>query len=242
MKIKRPRKKILSEKNRDTLRALARRKVQADPSTEKALAKAQEKHDTLFDEVGVMLKAKIEATCIAEHMTVLTKYGQTAALAAVRVQLKKQSEDAAEKGTSGGFHYWRFSGDTQPTIPRWRYPDEIKWDDREGWKRDNVPDYDNVLLGGAEEKKYIKYQEAVAALALATDAKEKSRREILEDYMALILSARTYEDVLEVWPEASEVRNDIVPGACTAIARFSDAAAERIKADFARRQKLQSSE
>ena len=242
MKVPKPRKKVLSEKNRETLRALARRKVQADPATEKALAKAKAKHDEMFDEVGALLKAKIEGMSNAEDMAVLVKYGMTDAMSSTRVQLKKMSEDAAEKGTSGGFFHWRFKDADRPAVPRWRYPDDLKWEDRDEWKRNNVPDYNNVLLGGADEKKYLKYGEAAEALSLAEANREQSRRDLLQDYMALILSARTYEDVLEVWPEASEVRNDIVPGACTAITAFSQDAAERIKADFARRQKLQSSE
>lgn len=59
----------------------------------------------------------------------------------------------------------------------------------------------------------------------------------MADYRGLINTAKTYEDVVEIWPEASEVRMQIVPDACTALVAFSAEAAERIKRDFLARQK-----
>ena len=230
-----PRKKVLSEKNRDVLYSLANKKVQADPKTEVAYQKAQAKVAAMHDEIEAMLVAKIEELYDAADMAALAKYGQTTRMTTVAVQLKKRAEDAAEKGTTGGYSHWRFVG-TGPSVPRWQYPDGLSYEAREEW-RSNLPK-NNVLLKGADETKFLKWETLVEEESLARRAREDSRRSILEDYRSLVRAARTYEDVLEVWPEASEVRAEIAPEIGTALSIFSEDAAERIKADFVRRQKL----
>jgi len=56
-------------------------------------------------------------------------------------------------------------------------------------------------------------------------------------YFALIQSARTFEDVVEVWPEAEELRSAIC-GPGTAIATITPAIVESIKQDMVLRAEL----
>lgn len=73
---------------------------------------------------------------------------------------------------------------------------------------------------------------AVSAWKLAKDANEKARDKKLEQYRAFVRSATTFEQVLEVWPEASALTPNIARNLPVAV---SVETIDAIKADSARR-------
>ena len=54
------------------------------------------------------------------------------------------------------------------------------------------------------------FKEAIAEYNVASEADYKIKTTILQDFEALISSSRTFEDVVEVWPEAKTVAGEIV--------------------------------
>lgn len=77
-----------------------------------------------------------------------------------------------------------------------------------------------------------KATEAIDAFELAADALIKARETKLSDYRALIASAKTFEDVLDVWPAASAVAEQIVHRP-TSLAALSAEQIAAIRADNA---------
>lgn len=73
---------------------------------------------------------------------------------------------------------------------------------------------------------------AFAEWKAATEALDAARSQKLGDYKALINSARTLEDVTEIWPEAEQIRSSL---RSTALTVLTPAVIERIKADVATR-------
>ena len=65
-------------------------------------------------------------------------------------------------------------------------------------------------------------------LQIAESADDEKRRTIAMDFNALIESARTFEDVCAVWPEAKTVSGEIV-GLSQQVSLMSDDAVERIR-------------
>ncbi len=74
---------------------------------------------------------------------------------------------------------------------------------------------------------------AIDAYEKASSAAAAVRETRLRDYRSLIYAARTFEDVVEVWP-AAEAHRDRVCGARTQIVALTDDVIERIKADNAK--------
>jgi len=71
------------------------------------------------------------------------------------------------------------------------------------------------------------WKETVAAL-------EEKRTTIKDDYKSLIWGARTFEDVVEVWPEALDIAHEIT-GPGTAITLVSDESKARIRLNMEKR-------
>lgn len=68
------------------------------------------------------------------------------------------------------------------------------------------------------------------AVTINKEALDQKRR----DYRGLIRAARTFEEIVEVWPEAEELRQSICQGS-TAMTVFSPELVERIRQDVAER-------
>lgn len=75
---------------------------------------------------------------------------------------------------------------------------------------------------------------AVEDWVLARDILKAANDEKRKDYSALIAASRTFEDVIEIWPEAEELRDTICPKN-TALTALGNGAIARIKADVASR-------
>lgn len=73
---------------------------------------------------------------------------------------------------------------------------------------------------------------AYRAACEAVDVAESEKR---KDYYALIDNCRNFEDVLEVWPEAEAMREQLNIPPTHAISTLSEDVIERIKADVAQR-------
>lgn len=81
-----------------------------------------------------------------------------------------------------------------------------------------------------------KTTKAVGRWNTATKAHKEAVKAKLGDYNALIATARTFEDVAEVWPEADILRDKLCnPG--TALVTLTPGVVTRIKKDVAQRQK-----
>ena len=74
--------------------------------------------------------------------------------------------------------------------------------------------------------------DAVMNWVRARDSYRDAIKTKLSDYRALIEGARTFEQVLTVWPEAETLRSDM---GSTALIVLSDEVVDRIKADVAQR-------
>lgn len=81
-----------------------------------------------------------------------------------------------------------------------------------------------VLEGEAEE--------AFDAWRAAKKALEDGRKQRLNDFRALILNSRSFNQVAETWPAAERLRETIV-GAGTALVTLSDEVVDRLKSDAA---------
>ena len=71
--------------------------------------------------------------------------------------------------------------------------------------------------------------DAISRYELAKEALDEARATILTDYKALINNSRYFEDVVEVWPGAEALRDQICAQS-TALSVLSEDAVERIKA------------
>lgn len=89
-----------------------------------------------------------------------------------------------------------------------------------------MPDCKIIILSDTQLASFLDWVDAGTALGTAEKIK-------LGDYYSLIASARTLEQVVEVWPEAERVRSDI---GGNAISVLSDDVLDRIRADVAVRQ------
>jgi hypothetical protein len=109
----------------------------------------------------------------------------------------------------------------------------------------------NLTAGGVDEFKFDKetgpltacrycaaYQlddaatDLFANWKLATEAHTEAVNKKLSDYRSLIRASRNWEDVIEIWPEASQIKP---PSPSYALVALSTDAVERIKADVAER-------
>lgn len=234
-----PRQKVLNKKDREALEALARRVVEADPATEAAFVEADKTAENLRAKVMAMLRKNVEELFDPADMAVLAKYGRVSRTTHVRVQLKKEALSAHDAGVSYGGHHWWFgygSGideqDAGPLVPDLG-DRHLPWEKREEW-RSQFPATDTILLRGADEKLFRSFLDAEESASLRKSDRETSRQALLDAYMALIRGARTYEALLDVWPEASTLRDNIAP-ANTAVSLLSEDALDLIKKDVARR-------
>lgn len=86
---------------------------------------------------------------------------------------------------------------------------------------------------GCGSRSYLPEPEAAASVE-AWSAAVKTLKEALDgkmaDYKGLITASRTFEDVVEVWPEAEQLRTRIC-GARQALSIVSDELVARIRAD-----------
>lgn len=74
--------------------------------------------------------------------------------------------------------------------------------------------------------------EAIEACTKAADTLKKARDEKLTAYRSLIITARTFEDVIAVWPAAEALRDKIVRSS-TSLVALSDDVVSFIRADNA---------
>lgn len=76
-------------------------------------------------------------------------------------------------------------------------------------QNDEIPARPKVRYDAARVNFDAKATEAIDAYDLAADALKKARAAKLSDYNALIASAKTFEDILDVWPAAAAVSERI---------------------------------
>lgn len=235
-----PRAKVLSRKDRDALYNLACRVVQADPEIEAKFEAAAALEREMMAKVNAMLVANVEELFDPADMAVLAKYGHTRKPTSMQVQLKDEAASSHDAGVSYGGHYWRFPVDDNgvPLGPKTPILDmhDVPWNERDEWCA-RFPSTERIVLAGDDEALFKKWVCADEDVNLLTDQREKLRRDLLADYRALIEGARTYEAVLEVWPEASALRGTIAPQN-TALSVLSTDALTRIKQDIRRRAAL----
>lgn len=216
----------LNKNSRELLIAHARRVVRADSRLEKDLEKTEASRDALRAKV---VEALLEASAKkypAADMEVLRRYECTSKVTRVLVFLDSDMKNDT----------------TAPSEFRLRR-EELGVSEGEslsehGFELPNgaFVHHHQLVLKGAAESTWRKWKEAVAAVEQLTEAKEKARREVLRAYEAFIANARWYEDVLEIWPEASELRDAIAPQ-CTALSVVTPDLLDLIRADVARRGK-----
>ena len=198
----------LNQAHRSTLKELACRVVDVP-----AEAKAE---DAAYQKAAPLVRALVEAEFPPAEMKVLAKYECTRRDRCINVQAE-----------TGGVEQFRF-----------RVKDPANdYDGSEG-EDDNL---DHPVIpsrsGSCRNRIYIasaKTHAAVAAWVKAEDVRRKALKEKLDKYLAFIAAAATYEQVLEIWPEASQVSDSITRNLPMSL--NNDMLAE-IKADSTRRMK-----
>lgn len=94
--------------------------------------------------------------------------------------------------------------------------------------------YKPIAASAKLNKLNTKLLDALEEREIAERADGEKRRTIMDDFNALIESARTFEEVVEVWAEAAEVTSEIV-GASQQVSLMSTDAVARIQANMAAR-------
>lgn len=195
----------LNSNHRSTLTALADKIVDVP-----AEAKAEE---VAYQKAAPLVRALVEAEFPPKEMAILLKH-----------EVARRDRCINVQGETAGVERFEF-----------RKVSETDDDDENGNQDHplvpNRPDYscrNRIYIANA------KTQTAVAAWVKAFDAKRKAYKEKIAKYHSFIAYAATYEQVLETWPEAEQVRDRIVQNLPMAL---SNEDLNAIKADSARRLK-----
>ncbi len=234
----------LNRDKRDVLHTLAARAIQAtplDPAVEKRVKVAREAFDRLFErrraEVAVLVGRKYPAG----DMKTLAKYELTKYV---------QSVLFVDLDTKDHFNVELFNGRKwereNPSSNTYSY----EYDHRRKAARaevvkgislevpSNSPSQPSYMVSKTAVEASGKLvgmrgasKEALDELDIAEHADKERRDNIQCDFVALIEGSRTFEDVIEAWPEAKEVTDQII-GAGRAISLVSSEAIERIHANM----------
>lgn len=171
----------LNARHRDVLENLARKIVDVP-----AEAKAEE---AAFNRAESLVRAAVEAEFPPAEMKILAKY-----------EVARRDRCINVQSDAGGVEQFVFH--TRDT--------KLEEFEDEGADETHplVPD-----RYGCRHRIYIvnaKTWNVVHAWKTARDAKRKALNEKLDKYLSFVRSATTYEQVLEIWPEASQVQDRIV--------------------------------
>lgn len=187
-----PKNKRLNQSDRETLYALARKKVK-ETQDRTAL-------DGTYDAAAAAISAQMKAMYPPADMAVLNRYEQA-------------SRDACIFYSTGGSNYERFQfrddDDRTPLRPNdrgcnWRTP---------------------FLLEDENSAILTAYRNAEAEINAEIKRRENA-------FKALIWGAKSFNEVVSVWPGAEALRENIV-GTGTALAVLSAEVVDRIRSDLA---------
>jgi hypothetical protein len=228
----------LNEDKRHVLRTLAYKAVAAtpiDPAIEKRVKKAWEAYDKLIESMAKEAVTLVKQQVSDADLKVLKKYGcVTTNHTLIFVDLDTR-------------HVFEVSLFNEK---RWRKDNprsEHNFEEQQKWHKSlrkatanteiSIPSRHTCKTLKAS-KKLIKLnstsRDVTNELEMARGADQNKRNGIMRDFDALIQGSRTFEDVVEYWPEAKEVTLQIV-GSGTEVSLVSNQAKERILANMATR-------
>lgn len=195
----------LNKGHRETLSDLANRVVDVPAET-----KAEE---AAYQKAAPLVRALVEAEFPPTEMKLLQKYECARRDRCINIQ-----------GETGGVERFNF-----------RRSDANDWDDEGQDGNTEHPLVPDRRGNSCRNRIYIanaKTHAAVTAWVKAYEIKKKALKEKLDKYLTFINVAATYEQVLEIWPEASQVSDSITRNLPVAI---NEEVIAEIKADSARR-------
>ena len=237
----------LNRDKRDVLHYLAARAVDAtpiEPVIEKRVKVAQAAFDRVHDAQVAEARSIIARKVPAADLKVLARYELTKKMSSVVfVDLDSRNQFAVVMFNDNKYNRDHLTGGVA----------SASWEERQKYQADKQKAVDTsevelpvrsssqISRFGASttaieaSAKLIKlasqYKDAGEELGLAERADRDKRENIKRDFVALIEGSRTFEDVVEVWPEAKEVSDQII-GAGRAVSLVSLDAIERIQANM----------
>lgn len=240
----------LNKLDRNILRSYAQRKVSETPlgDLDDRLATAEARHTAARNQLADLLRRKIEAKFPPAEMDVLAKYNFTTfpdPVVVVDLSTGKARWDRPfmyvtndDRNEAAGYvrnfnGCWVLPGGRKARVFNKESLEQL-------YERSGAPkvpgNYKDPPLGlTAEEMRLFNdWADAHEERQLRRDQRLDELKRIYEDYDALIDHCRTFEQLVELWPEAEACRPDII-GTGTALTTVSAESITRIQANVATR-------
>lgn len=231
----------LNQDKREVLMRLALQAVEDTPidsAIEKRKANALKAYDKLFDKLAAAGNAALSKTLPEDEVKVLRKHNMiTSSLGILVIDL--DSRNTFTISLFNQAQYFRIHGKVE----------DKSFEEAQKYRNDLVNHKESleatVVANGLGytrpvgctskvNKLHLQLQDAKNEMDIALSADKERRAGIKADFSALISTARNFEDVVAVWPEAKEVTDQIV-GMSQQVSLMSTDAVTRIQANMASR-------
>jgi hypothetical protein len=228
----------LNNDKRYILKVLATKIVHAtpiDPTIEKQLAKAWKEYKALFQKTADLAIKLINKQMTTEDRKSLDKFSKLTHGKTNILFLELDNRDFFEINLFSERIYKEIN-----------YPvegiDHLPWQDQDKYQTDldkaresvgiSLPYRFRFIATPALYKLVKDLAQNATTVSAAKEADIEKRVTIKRDFIALINGSRTFEDVVEVWPEAAELTDRICSDG-SAVSLVSDEAKERIARNMA---------